>query len=243
MEDWELSRLDKTAIQEFLSEGKEFKKSGVRTLKKVMQRLKNKIAILQEYRDYKTGGSAQNIMAQKLRDYKGYLKSIQLTLAWQNEMRPNTKTNRWRREFYRVGTQDEAERNVVMKLIKIIRVRKKDNHFDIVKPVFDKEADVLVKKINNYFKSKGLRCYFTKIDRIYFSDGYRMKLKFHADGDNKGKEWWQWVGEVNGMNTKNLIFKNESGPTICLKKTYRPESHRGQIAGIPSDRALMTNGL
>lgn len=101
--------------------------------------------------------------------------------------------------------------------------------FEEVKPVFDKEAKQLVDKINQYFKKNGLKCYFSIVGNLYYYAGYRMKLKFNAIGDKKGKEWWEWVYEVEGFETKNLVFKKESNPEICLKKTYRPESHRGQI--------------
>lgn len=103
------------------------------------------------------------------------------------------------------------------------------NDFEEIKPIFDKEAKLLVDKINQYFKKHGLKCYFSIVGNLYYYAGYRMKLKFNAIGDKKGKEWWEWVSEVEGFETKNLVFKKESNPEICLKKTYRPESHRGQI--------------
>lgn len=101
--------------------------------------------------------------------------------------------------------------------------------WDAVRPVFEKEEQQLVDKVNDYFKKRGLECYFTLMPRLYFSDGYRKKLKFNAVGDKKGREWWEWTRNIEGMETKNLIVKNESDTTICLKSTWRPESHRGQI--------------
>ena len=103
------------------------------------------------------------------------------------------------------------------------------NDFEEIKPIFDKEAKLLVNKINQYFKKHGLKCYFSLVGDLYYYAGYRMKLKFYAIGDKKDKEWYEWISEVEGFETKNLVFKRESNPEICLKKTYRPESYRGQI--------------
>lgn len=121
-----------------------------------------------------------------------------------------------------------------MNRIKIERIARsivaKQYDFEMVRPVFDKEAPELLKKLNDYFKKNRLSCYFTLINKIYFSDGYRMTLKFNAIGDKKGKEWYQWMNNLDGMETKNLVFKRESNNNICLKSTWRPESHRGQIS-------------
>jgi hypothetical protein len=106
--------------------------------------------------------------------------------------------------------------------------------FEEAKRIFDKEGEELVNKINDYFKKRGLQCYFTilKNHGIYYFAGFRMRLKFHAEGDKKGRQWWEWIKEVEGMSTKNLIFKQESNSEICLKSTWRPESHRGQVVNL-----------
>ena len=101
--------------------------------------------------------------------------------------------------------------------------------FEQVRPVFDKEVPELVDKLNKFFKKNGLSCYFTLKNRLYYSDGYRMDLTFHAEGGSKGKEWWQWLDNLDGVSTKNLVFKRESNNSICLKSTWRPESHRGKV--------------
>lgn len=112
--------------------------------------------------------------------------------------------------------------------------------FEEAKKIFNREEKTLLNKINNYFKKQGLRCYYALLPDIYFSDGYRKRLKFYAVGDNKGREWWEWIRNVIDMDTNNLVFKYESNPEICLKKSYRPESHRGQVVNLD---AIGRNGF
>ena len=99
------------------------------------------------------------------------------------------------------------------------RLVAKQYDFEMVKPVFDKEAPELLKKLNDYFKKNRLSCYFTLINKIFFSDGYRMALKFNAVGDKKGREWYQWIRDLDGMENRSLVFKRESNNDICLKST------------------------
>lgn len=112
--------------------------------------------------------------------------------------------------------------------------------FEEAKKIFDKEGPVLINNINKYFKKHGLQCYFTLEDRVFFSDGYRRKVKFHAEGDNKGRDWWKWAYDVDGYQTRNLIFKEDGYNSIALKKTWREMSHRGQVVNFD---AIGTNGF
>ena len=97
--------------------------------------------------------------------------------------------------------------------------------WDKIIPIFEKEAPELINKLNDRLKKFGLESYFT-LGRRYFSDGHKQKAIFNAVGDKKGKEWWEWCSSLENTETKNLVYKSGE---LCLKKSWRPTSHRGQI--------------
>lgn len=115
--DWQISEKDETAIKNYIATG-ESEKTGQRTLEKLTRRLKYKIAELTDYHIFETAGAFQKDVDKTLEKYKDYLKSIQLVNTWKTEMRPNTKQNKWRREFYKVGA-DTGESG-----IKLLRIRR-----------------------------------------------------------------------------------------------------------------------
>lgn len=120
--------------------------------------------------------------------------------------------------------------------MKLIRVKCKDYDFDKVRPIFEKEVPQLLDKLNKYIKKHGYKMYYKPWGKIYFSDGYRVLVKMEnrpSFTEDERQKWWSCLRMMEGMSTKNLEFHSslyESHNNIALKKTYRPESHRGQIA-------------
>lgn len=98
--------------------------------------------------------------------------------------------------------------------------------WDKVRPIFEKEAPELINKLNVKYRNFGLESYYSLKGGLIFSDGYKQRTKLNVIGYNKGKQWWEWDSLIEGTETKNLIYK---GGDICLKSTWRPTSHRGQI--------------
>lgn len=123
---------------------------------------------------------------------------------------------------------------------KLVTSDEHKKHFEEAKKIFDKEGPKLINKINDYFKRQGLQCYFTLESQVFFSDGYRRKVKFHAEGDKKGREWYQWVWDVDGYQTTNLIYKTDGYNSIALKDTWRKMSHRGEVVNFD---AIGRNGF
>ena len=118
--------------------------------------------------------------------------------------------------------------------MKLIRVKCKDYDFDKVRPIFEKEVPQLLKKLNKFLKENGLKISYEVFGKPYFSDGYRIQLKIKnwPKTDREKEECRVVLKNAEGMSTKNLEFHSslyESHNNIALKKTYKPESHRGQI--------------
>lgn len=121
-----------------------------------------------------------------------------------------------------------------MKFIRVLKAR----NWEKVEPIFNKELDELLNKINNKLKSQGVDMYYyAPTKNIHFSDGYYIPLKVKVgDRSTLKKEVSQYCSDLRDIETKNLIFKTPSqtgiGTCVYLKSTYRSPSHRGEIVGI-----------
>lgn len=167
-------------------------------------------------------------LAKRLKDYEKMEKEMIKVFRFYKEL--NGDNNR--KEFYKVGTQDEEE--PVMKM-KLIRVKCKDKEFirnrKDAEDIFKKEKNQLLDKINKAIKKAGFNLYYTIIDNLYYNKGYRMDLKVHDfPKDRKEKQrFWNFLAiELDQIQTKNLVFKSQfkTGNTNCiyLKNSYDPSS-------------------
>lgn len=100
-----------------------------------------------------------------------------------------------------------------------------------VMPIFNAQIDQIMKKINKRFKWYGFKNikYVPYTKGPHFSDGHRWGLFLKGKPEQRDDKWWECLRSMEGIQTKNLIFVWESNPQICYKKSYRKESHRGQI--------------
>lgn len=90
-----------------------------------------------------------------------------------------------------------------------------------------KKAPALLERLNSRFKRNGWEAaYKFRDNSVYFSDGYYMRLVGNGKWNDKSRAYLRWL---DGLEKDGVIFKNQSFPAIYLKKSWRPESHRGQI--------------